>query len=69
MIRRTPLNGQHHILFGLLVRLFLGAGLHLLDDHGCLMLDFLFHNLQQIILRLLRSQTGNPLQFLHSLLV
>ncbi len=44
MVCRTTLNGVNHIFLCLLVRFFFRPALHFLDQHGCLMLYFVFNN-------------------------
>ena len=64
MVGGAALDGSGHDLPGLLIRLFLGMGLDLLDLHGGLVSDLGLHLIQQILLGLLGSETADALQHL-----
>ena len=49
MVGCASLNSRHHILSCLLIRFFLGSGLHILNHYGRFMLYFIFNNFQQVI--------------------
>ena len=69
MVGRAALYGQRNYIAGLSFSLLLGFGFHIPNKHGRVAAGFVFYCRNQLLLGLIRRQSGDTLQFVQPALL